>query len=501
MNEVVKKAPVNWDRLDVGIEHSGRAITLPADPEKMPLEKAINALVRKHQDEMQDFNLHEIIDAFPYDGVVAFVKAMQKLYGWASPIPTPGFFGPKPPQMLSVKTGWRNEDVLQCPFGSFKLPGVNNPVQTSFTTDDEGRNCLVIHGTFQKRERHILLELATETRRIVAAESIYRGKAIRLKVDDGGDLLLNSAPEFLNVEDTSEADLIFDHNIQAQIDTSILVPIKHTSACRKNKIPLKRGILLEGAYGTGKSLTARMTANVCERNGWTFVLLDKVQGLRAALEFAKRYAPAVVFAEDIDRIMMERDEDANDLINTIDGVVSKNSEIMTILTTNHVDKIQPVILRPGRLDAVISLKAPTQEAVARLLRAYAGNLLPLGSSVDDASVELSGQIPATIRECVERAKLGMIGRGDVVLNDSDLTTAAQTMKAHLALLNRNTAKETDAEGLARTLRAVVVPTSADSRQLADIHQEASEANQNADLAYRNAREIKRTIEQMATRKN
>ncbi len=442
---------INWDRLDVPIEHAGRAITLPGDPGKMPTEKAIEALQRKMADENQKFQFHEIIDAYPLDAAVAFVKAMQKLYGWASPVATPGFFGPGPPQMISVKTGFKDEDVVQCPIGAFKLPGIDEAVNA----EPMGPNAFVIHAQIKKKDKHLLLELATETRRIVRAESIYRGKAIRLGVDNDGDLDISNPPEFMDVSDTSEAALIFDTDIQAQIDTSILVPIKFTPACRKQRIPLKRGILLEGPYGTGKSLTARMTANVCERNGWTFVLLDNVRGLRQALEFANRYAPAVVFAEDIDRVMTERDEAANDLINTIDGVVSKRAEIMTILTTNFAEKLNPVILRPGRLDAVISLRAPSREAVERLLRSYAGSLLSATAKVALAANELAGQIPATIRECVERAKLGMIGRNDQNLADEDLVVAAQTMKAHLALLNRDTKKQSNADKLAQSLQAVV----------------------------------------------
>ena len=374
----------------------------------MPTEKAIEALQRKLADDNQQFNVHETIDAYPLDAAVAFVKAMAKLYGWSSPVSTPGFFGATPPQMISVKTGFRDDDVVQCPIGAFMLPGVSSLVNTTITKDNKNRQVFVIYGKVKKMDRHLLIELATETRRIVKEESIYRGKAIRLGVDFDGSLDTEEPPMFLDV--SAKDELIFDADIQDQIDTNILVPICNTDLVRKNKIPLKRTILLEGPYGTGKSLTARMAARVCEANGWTFILLDKVQGLRAALEFGLRYSPAVVFAEDIDRIASERDENANDLINMIDGVLSKRSEIMTILTTNFADKLDLAMVRPGRLDAVISLRAPSDEAVARLLRAYAGNLLAGDAQVDGAARELSGQIPASIRECVERAKLGMIGR-------------------------------------------------------------------------------------------
>lgn len=447
---------INWDKLDVPIEHVGRAITLPGEPGPMPTEKAIEALQRKLADENQEFQVFEIIEAYPLDAAVAFVKAMAQLYGWSSPVAVPGFFGPKPPTMISVKTGPGRDDVVQCPTGGFKLPGIAPIVQTMIGPHRKnGRMAFVIHTKIKKKDRHVLLELANLTRKIVEEESIYRGKAIRLAMNYDNDLDIDNPPDFIDPSDTSESSLIFDQDIRDQIETSILTPIKNTTECRKNKIPLKRGILLEGPYGTGKSLTARMVANTCVENGWTFILLDKVQGLRAALEFANMFAPAVVFAEDIDRIASDRDEDANDLINTIDGVISKKSEIMTILTTNFAEKLNPVILRPGRLDAVISLRAPSAEAVRKLLKMYAGKLLPSDADLTAAGKELSGQIPASIRECVERAKLGMISRGAKTLIDRDLVVAAQTMKNHLALLNKDQKQPSDAEVLHSALASVV----------------------------------------------
>lgn len=450
--EAEKAKKVNWDKLDMKIGYAGRVITLPENPAKMPLKTAIATLQRFQRDEETEVQVHEVIEGFPLDAAVAFVKAMQRLYGWASPVATPGFFGPKPPQYLGVKVGKNKEDVVQCPIGSFMLPGISNRIETGIYG---GGTTFIIHGVVLQKEKKIILELATETRRIVEAESIYRGKAIRLNVDDNGDFTMNNPPEYIDTSSVSEGSLVFSDEIMSQINTNILVPIKYTALCKKNKIPLKRGILLEGPYGTGKSLTAAMVARVCEDNGWTFILLNKVQGLRAALEFANRFAPAVVFAEDIDRIATERDDKTNDLINTIDGVVSKRSEIMTVLTTNHADKLNPVILRPGRLDAVISLKAPDTATAKRLIVHYAGSLLPKQANLDASAKELSGQIPASIRECVERAKLGMIGRGDSHLTDADILTAAQTMKNHLALLNKDKEVKSTADILADSLKKVV----------------------------------------------
>lgn len=492
-----KRPKTNWDKLDVEIQHHGRAITLPGDPSKMPEEKAIAALQRRVADNNQSFVFRELIDnGHPFDAAVAFVKAMTKLYGWASPQTVMTFFGPKPPQMLSIRTGHAVDDVVQCPFGAFALPGVDGLVRTMWDSTPKGQICFSVHYEGPKKVKHILLELITEARRILREESIYRGKAIRFNVDSDGNIDLNTPPEFLDVSDTSEADLIFDTDIQSMIDNNILVPIKATTACRKHKIPLKRGILLEGPYGTGKSLTARMVAAVCEKNGWTFVLLDRVQGLRTALEFANLYGPAVVFAEDIDRIAATRDEEANDLINTIDGVVSKKSEIMTILTTNFAEKLNPVILRPGRLDAVISLRAPSDAAVARLLKAYAGKLLPDDADTTESAKELSGQIPASIRECVERAKLGMIGRGAKTLSDRDLLIAAKTMKNHLALLNKKVDEETDAQKLATSLRKVIGGTTEVVEAVDELESSVNDNSYKLDSLANRSRKTQETLEEI-----
>lgn len=469
--EAEKQKKVNWDKLDMKLGYAGRVITLPEDPAKMPLKTAIQTLQRFERDENTEVQVHEVIDAYPLDAAVAFVKAMQRLYGWASPVATPGFFGPKPPSYVGIKVGKNKEDVVQCPFGSFMLPGVSRAIQTSIY--DDGRT-FVIYGVVLQKEKQIILELATETRRIVEAESIYRGKAVRLVVDDAGRFSMALPPEFMDTSSISEESLVFSDDITSQINTNILVPIKATALCKKYKIPLKRGILLEGPYGTGKSLTAAMVARVCEDNGWTFILLNKVQGLRSALEFANRFAPAVVFAEDIDRIAEDRDDAANDLVNTIDGVISKRSEIMTILTTNFAEKLNPVILRPGRLDAVISLKAPDAETVKKLILHYAGKLLPAKADLSASAKELEGQIPASIRECVERAKLGMVGRGDDKLSDHDILIAAQTMKNHLALLNKDKVSKTNAEVLADSLKKAVMNGSHEAihnieKQVEDIH--------------------------------
>jgi transitional endoplasmic reticulum ATPase len=266
---------------------------------------------------------------------------------------------------------------------------------------------------------------------------------------------IGTQPEFIDLAHVAESDMIHTAETSALIATNIFSPLKNTAACRKHRIPLKRGVLLEGRYGTGKSLTARVTAKVATDNGWTFIMLDRAQGLRAAIEFAKNYQPCVIFAEDIDRAADRSDEAVNDLVNMLDGVISKSMEMMVVLTTNFIDKIDTALLRPGRFDAVISIQPPDPETVGRLIRQYGRDLIDASADLGPVGEVIAGQIPATIREVVERAKLSMLVEGRDRISPDDLYFSAVGMKRHLDLLAPKPPERSAGDRLADALADVL----------------------------------------------
>jgi hypothetical protein len=428
-----KQAAKKWEKRDVDIEHVGTKITLPDDPAPMPLRTAIKALERKAKDEETELSVHEIIDAYPEDALVALYQAMREKYGWASPIPKMTFFGPVPPSLITVKVGPGPKDSVQVPYGQFTLPGVENPIETHRYPTPKGM-VLIITGTVRKREEKVVKELVELARQILKERSIYKGQAIRLQVLDDGRLNINEPPQFIDTNVVKPEELILNPDEFDQVTAALWTPIRFTAQCVKAGIPLNRGVLLEGVYGTGKTMTAAATSKVCVENGWTYILLDDVRALKDALLFAQRYQPAVVFAEDVDRVVAVRDQMGNDILNTIDGVLTKNSQVITVLTTNHVEMLDKAMLRPGRLDAVISVHTPGPEAVGKLLRLYGRDMLAADEPLDEVSEYLAGNIPATIREVVERSKLAMIGHGRSEVKEQDLLIAAKGMAGHLELL-------------------------------------------------------------------
>lgn len=445
MNDILAKerGKRDWTNTDTPIEFEGKKIRLPADPTHMDYDDAINHLERVRDQENQEFDVHELIAGAPWDTLVAVYRAMQDIYGVVLTQSIKTFFGEIRPDFVTVQTGWRSEDRIQVPMGQMQLPNVEAPIMV--TMQPQGT---VISGRVRRKDRAFLVEIANRAKEVIRTNSVYKSKAIRLNVDGEGELELTQQPEFLPLDHVRETDMIHNDETEALIRTSIFAPLKHTEACRQNRIPLKRGILLEGKYGTGKSLTARVTGKVATDHGWTFIMLNRSQGLRAAIEFARNYQPCVIFAEDIDRAADREEEIVNDLINLLDGVVTKGSEMMVVLTTNFIEKIDKSLLRPGRFDAVISLDAPDENTAQRIIRSYSGPLLDKKADLSAVGEVTAGMIPASIREVVERAKLSMLTEGRKELTTEDLRISAIGMNRHMALLEPKQEAQTPAEKFA-----------------------------------------------------
>lgn len=436
MNKPVtnKDFQVDWTKVNPELAREGKKIVLPNEPGPMSIPDSIDTLKRIQKAEEAVFAVNETVNCHFFDGLVALARAMKQIYGYSLSVPTPGFFGDNPPQLVHVKTGPKPEDYAQVPFGRFKLPNVDGFIATAYGTV-RGIPVLRIGGEIKHKHRNIVMELVKLTKKFSQEHSIYTGRSIVLRKDESGGIDFDDPLEFIDPFHRVE-EPIFNRETEHLIDTTVLGPIAHSDECRAFKIPLKRGILFEGPYGCGKSLTARHVARCANANGWTFVLVDNSMALKYALDFAKMYQPCVVFAEDIDRIAGNRNEGANDLLNMIDGVVGKSDEIITLLTTNFVDKIEKGFLRPGRLDAVISIQPPDKEAAERLVRAYAGNTLDPKAKLDRAVKIMAGNIPATIREVVERSKLSMVVNGRNQITGDDLYTSALSMQNHLDIIEK-----------------------------------------------------------------
>jgi len=481
-----------WTNIDVEIKRQGSEIILPANPVDMSIDVAVAALLRRKKDEETEYAMEEFIAGAFWDAGLAFYKAMQVTYGWVSTQGEMGWFGRMRPNMITIKTGPKPRDVVQMPMGEFQVPNITNPINARPHTKN-GVPGFQVSGRAKKAEQAFLIELCNLAREILNRESIYRGRAVRLRVDDGGDIKFSMEPEFIDLEKVSESDLIFNDDTQRIIETNLFTPMRQTTLCRVHNIPLKRGVLMEGPYGCGKSLTSKVAAKVAAENDWTFIALDRVQGLRHAIEFARLYQPAVIFAEDIDRIGDRSKDSVNDLVNLMDGILTKDVEIIIVLTTNHIERIDRSLLRPGRFDAVIRIDAPDQEAVKKLIRYYGGELIAEDADLNGAAQVLAGNIPATIREVVERSKLGMILDRSNHIDPLNIKATAVGMQRHLDLLSEKKPPRTAADTLADGLVGIISggQTSNEAMRLDELAKNIRKMREDLDMVNESAVEAAR----------
>src|SRR5258708_32271027 len=224
-------------------------------------------------------------------------------------------------------------------------------------------------------------------------------------MDSRGKPLAMPEPRFLDLAQVRANELVFSDDVDRAIHASLFTPIERAEECRKLGMPVKRGVLLAGPFGVGKTLAAYVAAAKAEKAGWTFVYCETAPELSDVVRFAQQYAPAVVFCEDIDRVVSgDRDIDMDQILSIVDGIESKESEILLVLTTNDAKDINQAMLRPGRLDSVINVTPPDPGAVIRLIHLYARGILANGEDLTAVGAHLAGPIPAVIQEGVEPSK-------------------------------------------------------------------------------------------------
>ena len=241
---------------------------------------------------------------------------------------------------------------------------------------------------------------------------LYRGKVLSFEAgsDYSGmraEMLVHSLPRVVRGE------VILAEKTMAPLDQHVFEFDRHRAALKRLGQSTRKGILLYGPPGNGKT-TVLITA-------------VQVKNLSRYMILARMLQPSIVVLEDVDLVGRAR-EDMNSpntevllnrLLNEMDGLRA-DADILFILTTTRPEDIEDALAsRPGRVDEAIEVPLPDDACRKRLLALYGHALAFEEGAVTEAVSRSEGASAAFMKEMVRRLAQKSLSRdgGNKVLRE------------------------------------------------------------------------------------
>jgi hypothetical protein len=301
------------------------------------------------------------------DVLVAIKKVTEKEFGWMNAQDTMTFFGPQPPREIDIEVDIKDGKYVteKAFFGEFCVTYWDN-AKSSISVRG---GVVTISLQAKKKFSEDITKYFNLIREHLNTASIYRGRNI--VVTDGGEGKL----DFKIIENKGSDMIILNEDTEMVVEEFVLASLSEKG---------KRTYLLTGGYGNGKTESVMRIGRVAvEQHGMSFFYVKNSDLFEAMLNLSKNYQPAIIFLEDIDEIAAgsNRDSRMNSILNILDGVETKGNNLTVVFTTNHPEKINKALRRPGRIDLMIKFENPTHETTEKIMRVYFDKL-PGGQELD-----------------------------------------------------------------------------------------------------------------------
>lgn len=457
------------------IVFEGDKLILPASYEGR-VQDAIEYLGRYHEAQETHYQHSRVFKYRPWDGANTFQQTLYRYFG------TTGigketfsfFFGSRPPQMHTISTGVNT--TVQVPWGQVEFPPLEATFTLAATRDRELGDLFALSVDAPKKYRKHIAALFDLIERELTINSIYRGKAI----NGAGE------PGFLDLSGVDPKKVVYSDDVLVQLEANLWSLLKYPEVMRQAGLSLKRSVLVEGIYGSGKTLAGYLTAQEAVANGWTFILCRPGQDdLFTVLRTAQLYAPSVVWFEDLDILAKGgSDEEISKLLDALDGLQGKGVEVIAGFTTNHVHAIQKGVLRPGRLDAIIHIGGLDANGYRKLVPSLIPEQFLGDIDYEKLVTAFEGYAPAFVTEAITSAMRFTIARtGGVldVITTEDIVNGAEMLRPQFELMSGA------GEGANQpTLDSVLRDTLVD---VVNHTQFQYDADENQGLAYNEDREL------------
>ncbi len=188
---------------------------------------------------------------------------------------------------------------------------------------------------------------------------------LHIRVIDGDDIPYT--------KDNTWSDLFLPDSIKLEIKSLVENFLSSKDFYLKNKIPWKRGILLYGKPGNGKTSIIKTIMSTYNFKPVTISPGTNDDGIREAFAYAEEQCPSLLYFEDLDSIL-ERN-DISSFLNLMDGISAKNG-LLVVATANEIKKLKASVTdRPSRFDRKFEIPLPDQQMAHTFLKKWFGNAI------------------------------------------------------------------------------------------------------------------------------
>lgn len=279
-------------------------------------------------------------------------------------------------------------------------------LEISFPSIDRTRFARIFERIFHEPPSADWDDLGFDWTRYLVVADFYVPRQFDLPADEAVAFLRERVEQRLQQVSPDEGPSLSElHGLgeARQVAEDLILDIQSALAERIPWSAVDKGMLLVGAPGTGKTTLARAIAKEC---GIKIVIssaarwqsagyLDAhLRAMRADFAEARRYAPAILFLDEIDSIgnretfqghsAQYQTEVVNAMLEEVQGIVSSGSVIL-VAATNYPEKVDPALRRAGRLDQVVTIPLPSIEGLERIFEFHLSKLegdAKIGNDVD-----------------------------------------------------------------------------------------------------------------------
>jgi transitional endoplasmic reticulum ATPase len=236
-------------------------------------------------------------------------------------------------------------------------------------------------------------------------------------------------------------------DLKAMLERDVILPLQEPEIYERYRLNLPNGILLYGPPGCGKTFIARKLAEVA---GFNFmevtpgdlasIYVHGTQGKIAGLfAQAQKQTPCMIFFDELDAMVPHRGGDnvGHHYSSEVNEFLVRLNEcgcngILVIGATNLPDRIDPAVMRPGRLDKKFFVGPPDYEARIELLRLYLSNRPQEKIDWERCALELETYTSAEIEFIVNEAARQALAQKRPIVNGDILHAAGNNPPAFSA---------------------------------------------------------------------